>query len=162
MQLLTAQKYNARYPWWKIYINIRVISETGGFNLKNIWIIISLLLLLLISGCTAPPKATAPGDTAGIPVKTAPPPEETTVSLPMSATVENVDFGFYPTELVIARGGTVTWRQKDSDKHTVTGAGFDSGELNQGQTFQHTFDDIGVYEYRCKIHASMKGKIIVK
>lgn len=70
---------------WKIYINIRVISVTGGLDLKNIWIIGSLVLVLLISGCTAPPKATAPGDTAGLPVKTAP-----------------------PSELVIARGGTVT------------------------------------------------------
>jgi len=130
--------------------------------LKNIWIIGSLILLLLISGCTAPPKEIAPGDTAGLPVKTAPPPEQTTVSLPMTATVENVDFGFYPAELVVARGGTVTWRQKDYEKHTVTGSGFSSPELSKDQTFSHTFNEPGVYEYGCKLHPSMKGKIIVK
>ena len=130
--------------------------------MKNVWIIGSLVLVLLISGCTAPPKAIAPGDTAGLPVKTAPPPEETAVSLPMTATVENVDFGFFPPELVIARGGTVTWRQKDIEKHTVTGSGFDSPELSKGQTYSHTFNEPGVYEYGCKIHPVMKGKIIVK
>lgn len=130
--------------------------------MKNIWIIGLLILLLLISGCTAPPKATAPGDTAGLPVKTAPPPEETTVILPMTATIMNEDFAFNPQVLVIARGGTVTWRQKDSDKHTVTGSGFDSPELSQGQTFSHTFNEIGVYEYGCKLHPVMKGTIIVK
>ncbi|TRZ91075.1 MAG: copper-binding protein [Methanosarcinales archaeon] len=71
-------------------------------------------------------------------------------------------FNFFPAEVVIARGGTVTWRQKDSDKHIVIGAGFESLELSQGQTFQHKFEEIGVYDYKCKIHASMKGKIIVK
>jgi len=129
--------------------------------LKRI-LIIGLLVLLAISGCTAPPEATAPGDTAGLPVKTAPLPEETTVSLPMTAIVENIDFSYYPAEVVIARGGTVTWKQRDSDRHTVTGVGFESGELSQGQTFSHTFSEPGVYEYRCKLHAAMRGKIIVK
>jgi plastocyanin len=130
--------------------------------LKRRLFIGTLVLLMLLSGCTAPPEATTPGDTAGLPVKTAPPPEETGVSLPMTATVENVDFGFFPPELVIARGGTVTWRQKDYEKHTVTGSEFTSPELNKGQVFSHTFSESGVYEYRCKLHASMKGKIIVK
>ena len=130
--------------------------------MKNIWIIGSLILLLLLSGCAAPPKATAPGDTAGLPVKTAPSPEVSVVPLPMTATVEIEDFGFFQPELVIARGGTVTWRQKDYEKHTVTGSGFDSPALSKDQTFSHTFNEPGVYEYGCKLHPSMKGKIIVK
>ena len=132
--------------------------------MKRTLIIGLIVLLLLLSGCTAPPKETAPiapGDTAGLPVKTAPTPE-TTVLLQMTATVENEDFGFFPPELVIARGGTVTWRQKDIEKHTVTGNGFDSPELSKDQTFSHTFNENGVYEYGCKNHPSMKGKIIAK
>ena len=126
---------------------IRVISVTGGFDLKNIWIIVSLILLLLISGCTAPPKATAPGDT---------------VILPNTSTVEIDNFNFIPPQVDIAQGGTVTWSQKDSYNHSVKSAGFDSGELGQGQTFQHKFDEIGIYDYLCNLHPSMKGKIIVK
>lgn len=125
-------------------------------------LILGLLVLLALSGCTESPKATAPGDTAGLPVKTAPLPEETTVSLPMTVIVENIEFTYRPAEVVIARGGTVTWKQRDSDRHTVTGAGFESGELSQGQTFSHMFSEPGIYEYRCKLHAVMRGKIIVK
>lgn len=87
---------------------------------------------------------------------------ETTPTPPATATVEIIDFSFYPPEVVIAKGGTVTWKQKDYDKHTVTGAGFDSGELSQGQTFSHTFNEVGTYEYWCKLHPSMRGKVIVK
>ena len=143
-------------------IDIKVISVTGGFDLKNIWIIVSLILLLLISGCTAPLKAVTSGDTEGLPVKTAPPPEETTVILPTTFTVEIDNFKFIPPQVDIAKGGTVTWTQKDSYNHTVKSAGFDSGELSQGQTFQHRFDEIGVYDYWCNLHPTMKGKIIVK
>lgn len=121
------------------------------------WITGLIILVALISGCTSK----SPNETQQ-PVITAPPPVQTTVSLPMSATVENVDFSFYPPEIVIARGGTVTWKQKDFDKHTVTGSGFDSGELSQGQTFSHTFTEVGTYEYRCNLHPVMKGKVIVK
>jgi plastocyanin len=137
--------------------------------LKRTLLIGFLVSLLLISGCTAPPKEIAPVDTAvlpvktaPLPVKTAPPPEETTVSSPMTATVEIEDFGFFPPELVIARGGTVTWRQKDYEKHTVTGSGFDSRELSKDQKFSHTFNESGVYEYKSSLDPSMKGKIIVK
>lgn len=80
----------------------------------------------------------------------------------MTAIVENIEFTYRPAEVVIARGGTVTWKQRDSDRHTVTGAGFESGELSQGQTFSHMFSEPGIYEYRCKLHAVMRGKIIVK
>ena len=128
-------------------IDIKVISVTGGFDLKNIWIIGSLILSLLLSGCTAPPKATAPDDT---------------VILPTTFTVEIDNFKFIPPQVDIAKGGTVTWTQKDSYNHTVKSAGFDSGELSQGQTFQHRFDEIGVYDYWCNLHPTMKGKIIVK
>ena len=79
-----------------------------------------------------------------------------------TAMVEIENFIFIPPEVVIAKGGTVTWKQNDLYNHTVKSAGFDSGELSQGQTFQNKFEDIGVYDYWCKIHPSMKGKIIVK
>ncbi len=122
------------------------------------WITGLIILVALISGCTSK----SPSTETQQPVITAPPPVQTTVSLPMTATVENVDFSFYPPEIVIARGGTVTWKQKDFDKHTVTGSGFDSGELSQGDKFSHTFTEVGTYEYRCNLHPAMKGKVIVR
>ncbi|MBU3968107.1 MAG: cupredoxin domain-containing protein [Euryarchaeota archaeon] len=132
-------------------------SIKGGFKLNYKWIPGLLILMVLISGCTSSGPSTETQ-----PVITAPPPVQTTVSLPMTANVENIDFSFYPAEVVIAKGGTVTWKQKDYDVHTVTGAGFDSGELSQGKTFSHTFNEVGTYEYMCKLHPSMKGKVVVK
>ncbi len=130
--------------------------------MKRLLITGFLVLLVLISGCTQAPKSTVPGDTKGLPVKTAPETVQTAGSLPMTATVEISDFIFFPPELVIAKGGTVTWMQKDYEVHTVTGAGFDSGDLAKGKTFSHTFSEPGVYEYKSKNDPSMTGKIIVK
>ena len=80
----------------------------------------------------------------------------------MTATVVIEDFIYYPPELAIAKGGTVTWKQKDYEVHTVTGAGFDSGDMPKGKIFSHTFNEPGVYEYKSKNDPSMTGKIIVK
>lgn len=118
-----------------------------------------LLIAVLISGCTS--STTQPPNIV-TPVHTAPPPEQTTVQLPIAVTVENEDFAFYPKEVVIARGGTVTWKQRDYEAHTVTGSDFKSPSLSQGQTYSHTFNEVGTYEYRCTLHPDMKGKVIVK
>ncbi len=125
--------------------------------MTRIWIPVLLIFAVLFSGCTS----STTQDTVK-PVHTAPQPTQTAVSLPVTATVENVDFSFYPSEVTIARGGTVTWKQKDYDEHTVTGDGFDSGRLSQGKTFSYTFNEVGTYEYRCMLHPTMKGKVIVK
>ncbi len=131
--------------------------EKGGIILNYKWITGLIILVALISGCTTK------GPSAEVqPVIAAPMPVQTTISLPMTATVENIDFSFYPAVIMIAKGGTVTWKQKDYYEHTVTGGGFDSGKLSQGNTFSHTFNEVGTYEYRCSVHPSMTGKVIVK
>ena len=114
-----------------------------------------LVLVVLISGCTSAPEKTAPQATNTPPQHTTPPPLQ-------AAKIEIVEFTFYPAEVAIVKGGTVTWSQKDSIKHTVTGSDFDSGELGQGQTFSHTFNEAGTFDFWCKIHSSMRGKVIVK
>jgi plastocyanin len=43
----------------------------------------------------------------------------------------------------------------------MSGAGFDSGLLSQGQTFKHTFNKVGVVEYFCSLHPTMVGKVSV-
>ncbi len=122
--------------------------------MKKGWIIGALILVVLISGCTSE-QATAPTQKATPPVVTPPPPTS-------KAEVQIVDFTFYPAEVTIVKGGTVTWSQKDTNAHTVTGDGFESNKLSQGQTYSHTFNDAGTYDYWCTIHSSMRGKVIVK
>lgn len=122
--------------------------------MKKIWVIGFLVFVVLVSGCTSGPE-TAPQQKATPPKQTAPPP-------PTTAEVRIEDYTFYPPEVIIAKGGTVTWSQKDADSHTVTGGDFDSGKLGQGRTFSHTFNEAGTYDYWCTIHASMRGKVTVK
>ncbi|WP_242695652.1 plastocyanin/azurin family copper-binding protein [Halomontanus rarus] len=85
---------------------------------------------------------------------------------------------FDPHLVWIEPGGTVTWTL-ESGSHTTTayhsGAekpqripdeadGWDSGILQEeGQTFEHTFDVVGVYDYFCRPHEGMGmvGSVIV-
>jgi plastocyanin len=87
---------------------------------------------------------------------------------------------FDPATLTVAKGTTVTWRNASQTAHTVTddaskasnsadaalpsGAqAWDSGNLNPGQTFTHTFDVPGTYKYFCIPHetAGMTATIVV-
>lgn len=74
------------------------------------------------------------------------------------------NFAFNPSALTVKAGTTVTWTNEDSVAHDVisdSGA-FSSDSLSTGQTFSHTFDAAGTYEYHCGIHPSMRAKIIVE
>ena len=67
--------------------------------------------------------------------------------------------------LTIAAGTTVTWTNDDPGMlHTVTAvdASFDSGFLNEGDTWSYTFNDPGEFEYFCAPHPWMRAKIIVE
>jgi plastocyanin len=79
--------------------------------------------------------------------------------------VEIKDFTFVPADLALERGATVTWTNRDSVHHTATGTtdgSFNSGNLDQGQTFSYTFDRAGEYSYVCVYHPYMTGTIVVK
>ncbi len=78
-------------------------------------------------------------------------------------TIEIDDFAFEPGEITIQKGTTVIFKNDDSVAHTATSDTgiFDSGLLDNGETFSFVFDEIGEYSYHCTPHPSMKGKIIV-
>ncbi len=79
---------------------------------------------------------------------------------------------FNPSQKNITVGNTIMWINSDIEVHTVTSGTpdnklsnskvFDSGNLNPKQTFEHTFDKAGYYEYFCKLHPSMVGVVNVK
>lgn len=73
-------------------------------------------------------------------------------------------FAFKPATLNIPAGTTVTWHNNNSVTHTVTAQdnSFDSGGLSSDGTFTHTFEQKGTFEYYCKLHPSMTGKVIVE
>lgn len=72
--------------------------------------------------------------------------------------------GYAPANFTITVGKTVTWANKDTTAHTVTSTTglFDSGILNPGQTWSHTFTQTGIYSYYCTLHSWMKGNVTVK
>ncbi|MGH2614163.1 MAG: cupredoxin domain-containing protein [Thermomicrobiales bacterium] len=92
---------------------------------------------------------------------------------------------FDPQEVMIKRGETITWVNASPIPHTTTGdpsrnpvketrpelaqlppgaEGWDSGLLNEGQSFSHTFTVVGEYKYFCIPHvlSGMLGTIAVQ
>lgn len=78
------------------------------------------------------------------------------------ATVQIVNLHYKPTPLTVAVGETVTWKNEGFIPHTVTGGELDSGRVRGGGEFSYTFTKPGTFEYRCTIHPSMLGKVIVQ
>jgi plastocyanin len=70
---------------------------------------------------------------------------------------------YNPPEVNVKKGHAIEWRNDDSAPHTVTAAGFDSGPrgLRTGDTFKWQFNRVGTVEYRCTIHPSMTGTVVV-
>jgi len=74
---------------------------------------------------------------------------------------------FTPSQITIAKGGTVTWTNNDSTTHTVVDdlsnvGGPNSGDIAPGQSYSFTFNKTGSFQYHCSIHPSMRGTIVVK
>jgi len=79
------------------------------------------------------------------------------------------NFGFNPAVITITAGSTVRWTNTASlTSHTTTSdlgdtEVWNSGTLNPGDVFTHTFDTPGIYGYYCMIHGAllMHGFVIV-
>jgi plastocyanin len=75
------------------------------------------------------------------------------------------DIQFQPGEVEVKAGDTVTWVNDDSVGHDVTGDDFSSGEtggMQGGDTYKHTFKKAGTFDYVCKAHPGMEGSVTVK
>jgi plastocyanin len=73
------------------------------------------------------------------------------------------NFSFTPGALTITRGTTVEWMNRDDIPHNIyhTGEKFHSPVLDTDQKWAYTFSEPGAYDYYCKIHPKMTGRIIV-
>lgn len=81
------------------------------------------------------------------------------------------DTAFQPNLVSIKVGDTVRWTNDDNMIHTViegnpaTGnlpeEGFESELMNTGQTFDHTFNQTGIFDYYCTLHPNMIGQVMV-
>ena len=72
---------------------------------------------------------------------------------------------FSPAEVTVAVGDTVTWTNNDPAGHDVTADSFSSGDpggLAEGDTFEHTFEEAGSFDYVCTVHPGMEGTVVVE
>lgn len=120
----------------------------------------------------APSEATAAATTLAAADGVNNPGTEAASATPASGevSVDIADFAFSPDPLDIAVGTKVTWTNKDSFAHTATatgdtsatGAAFDSKNLESGKSYSYVFEKAGTFSYRCAIHNSMTGAVVVK
>jgi plastocyanin len=98
---------------------------------------------------------------AGDPLPTAPANDQGTTGQ-VQVEIAISDFAFVGDQQVPV-GGRVVVTNNDGASHTWTAVdgSFDSGTLNAGDSFEFTFDDPGIIEYRCSFHPSMTGIITV-
>jgi hypothetical protein len=79
---------------------------------------------------------------------------------------ENLHLGFEPSKITIVIGvnNTVIWKNEDSTWHTAHSniPEFNSGLIQPGDSFTHTFQRAGTYPYHCDPHPWMTGVVIVK
>lgn len=88
-------------------------------------------------------------------------PETNTVA---ASEIEIEDFKFGPANITVKKGTTVTWTNKDSAPHNVISDGpgsLESETLNQGDTYQFTFNEVGTFNYICTFHSGMSGTVTV-
>jgi plastocyanin len=69
---------------------------------------------------------------------------------------------FTPASITIKKGSSVTWKNSDTEQHSIIGADFTSGTLDPNARYTHTFSKTGVHDYSCGFHPGMHGTIIVK
>ena len=121
--------------------------------MRKTLLLVVLLALALVAACG--------GGGYGTP---APTPRPTPIPAPAAGEVqvEMRGFAFNPASLTIDRGTRVTWTNRDSERHTATGPGFDSGNLAQGQSFSFVFTQAGTFNYHCNFHPSMTATITVR
>lgn len=83
-----------------------------------------------------------------------------------SVTIKEADerYLYSPKTVYVNVGESVTWTNDSDAPHTVdsdSGGELESGNLAEGDTFDHTFSATGTFAYHCDIHAYMKGTVIV-
>lgn len=73
------------------------------------------------------------------------------------------DKAYNPSPITISQGDTVIRTNEDFGIHTVTKNNdmFGSKDLIPDQTFEYKFEDSGTFDYHCKLHPTMTGKVVV-
>ena len=135
-----------------------------------------LALGLVVAGCGGDDDDNG-GDSGSAATATTEKPAETTAGggsggaeAGANAKVSMKDIAFNPSNITVAKGGSVTWTNDDSVGHDVTkesgpGPDFKSGDpggVAPGSDFTQKFDTAGSIKYVCTVHPGMEGTVTVK
>jgi plastocyanin len=124
---------------------------------------LTLALLLIVAPALFLGQGCSSEDSSSTAPVTNPPPPGSGTGVSESVTIDN--FAFTPASLTINVGTTVVWTNNQNVGHTVTsdtGDELESGLLQQGRSFSHTFNTAGVFPYHCTPHPDMKGTVTVQ
>jgi len=82
---------------------------------------------------------------------------------PLTHTVVIEGLKFVPAAIMVKRGDTVVWVNKDPYPHTATAKGvFDSGSIAEGGSWKYTARRAGEHSYLCTFHPNMKAVLRVE
>jgi len=75
--------------------------------------------------------------------------------------IENMVFN--PADLTVNKGDTIVWVNKDFFPHTVTAenASYDSKSIATGKKWKYVAKRTGTSKYKCNLHPTMHGQIVV-
>jgi len=107
----------------------------------------------------APPKAVPEVPGAVAPAQ----PAGSVVPAAVKVTINSLKYS--SDTIQIRKGETVEWVNDDLTPHTVTSASggeLNSGPIDVGATWRHTFTQSGTFPYFCTFHREMKGTVVVK
>jgi plastocyanin len=80
------------------------------------------------------------------------------------------DTAFQHNPVNVKLGDTVRWTNNDNTLHTVIEGDSDTGQITggfasdivaPGGTFEYKFEKVGTFDYYCKLHPNMVGKVVV-
>ena len=181
---LASHKERAEYLIWLFYAlailsAIALIAQVKWPGL-SIWLGVAVLVLGAITlgsgGYIAyaggrirhrefrnePPPKAVPEGAAGT-VAPAVQPAGSVATAALKVTIRTLKY--FPDTIQITTGETVEWMNNDLTPHTVTsdpGGELNSGSIDVGATWRHTFTQPGSFAYFCTFHREMKGNVIVK
>jgi plastocyanin len=72
---------------------------------------------------------------------------------------------YSPETIEIRKDETIEWANDDLTPHTVTSEGggdLNSGSIDAGTSWRHTFSSPGTFPYFCTFHPEMKGVVVVQ
>ena len=74
------------------------------------------------------------------------------------------NFTFSPSPLTVKVGTTVTWANHDDMPHSVVfpTLKLKSPPMDTDDSFKHTFDQAGTFDYVCGLHPFMHGQVVVQ